>query len=80
MFAAQPARRGMQDRHKIGDSLRSCSFKLVLLCGCKRLQIARHLSVSGRDQDQPFVLRAPLEFEQALYRVAIVWVAAQPIT
>jgi len=69
----------MQGRHQIGDGLCSRNFKLVLLRGRERMQIARHLPVTGRDQDQAFVLRALLEPEQTLHRAAIVRIAAQPI-
>jgi len=59
MITAQPARRGMQGRHQISDGLRSRNFELLLLGRCDRVQIARYLPVTRRDEDQPFVLRAP---------------------
>lgn len=50
-----------------------------LLGGCKRLQITCDLMVMRRDQDQAFALRAPLEFEDALYRQAVIRIAAQSV-
>jgi hypothetical protein len=79
MTAAQPARRGMKGRHEISDRLRPRYFELLLLRWRDRLQIARHLPVTGRDEYQPLVLRALLEFEQALHRAAIVRITAQAV-
>lgn len=70
----------MKGRHQISNRLRPRCFDLLLLGRRDRLQIMRNLPVTGRDEYQPFALRALLEFEQALHRAAIVRIAAQTIT
>ncbi len=72
MAAAQPARDRMNGRHQIRNRLRPCRFEMLLLGWRERLQVARHLQVTGRNEYQPFVLGTPLEFEQSLYGDAIV--------
>src|ERR1039458_8097306 len=79
MTAAQPARRGMKGRHEISDRLRPRYFELLLLGWRDRLQIARHLPVTRRDEYQTLVLRALLDFEQSLHRDAIDRITAQAV-
>jgi hypothetical protein len=69
----------MKGRHEISDRLRPRYFELLLLGWRDRLQIARHLPVTRRDEYQTLVLRALLEFEQALHRDAIVRITAQAV-
>ena len=66
--------------HQIGDRLCASRAELNLLVWRERLQIARHLPVAGRDDDQPFMLRASFELEQALYRRAIARITPQAVT
>jgi len=77
--AAQPARRGVNCGHQIGDRLCASLAEFLLLVWRERLQIACHLPVIGCDDDQALVLRPPLEPEQALYRDSIIRVAAKAI-
>lgn len=76
---AQPARCGTAGRHQAGYRLSARLAESLLFGWRERLQIACHLPVIGRNDDQSFVLRAPLDLEQTLYRDAIVRVAAQAV-
>ncbi len=66
-------------QHEAGNRLRARFVQSLLLRRRERLQITRHLPITGCDEDQPFALRALLEFEQALHGSAIIRVATQAV-
>jgi hypothetical protein len=54
-------------------------LQLVLIGRRERLQVALHLPIVGRDENETLVLRAPLEFEYALHGFAITRIAAEAV-
>ncbi len=74
---AQPARAGGFDRHQIRDGLRAIVLQSLLFGQRQRLNVARHLLVTGCDQDQALTLRTLLEPEDTPHRTTISRSAAE---
>lgn len=80
VIAAQPTWCSLFHRHQISHRLRACVLQVSLLGRGEWLQITRDLRILRRDEDKPLALRALLEFEDAMHRITIAWIATQAVT
>jgi hypothetical protein len=79
VFATQPPRCRLFDKHQISDCLCAIFLQLGLLSQRERFQKNCDLMVMRCDKDETLVLRALLELEDAMHSITIARITAQSV-